>query len=83
MTPRSPLLPGEDSPALVETELAAWLDRLMRFAKVTPEELRHSVVARNKLALYVDLDRQLNRQLEVRDLETQWNPLGRFDLGAT
>ena len=53
------------------------LQRVMRFASVTIDEVLNCPVARWKVSHYYKVGLQIDRQFEIDDLEAQWNPLGR------
>ncbi len=54
------------------------LQWVMQFCDVDLAELNDSVIARRRVQFYLELDREMERRDEVRELERQWNPLGRF-----
>ena len=75
-------LGGGTGPADQETvapELSmSRLQWIMQFCNLDLAELNDSVIARRRVQFYLDLDHAMNRHAEVRELERQWNPLGRF-----
>lgn len=53
------------------------LRRILAFTRRTIDDVINDPIARNEVRSYYKLQRWINRRLEIRDLEKQWNPLGR------
>ena len=49
--------------------------RLLAFAGWTIDDVVNNPIARRDMRNWFKTDRRLHRQLEVLDLERQWNPL--------
>jgi hypothetical protein len=52
------------------------LQRILAFTGRSIDDVINNPIARNEVAGYYKLHRQIERVSEVVDLERQWNPLG-------
>jgi hypothetical protein len=53
------------------------LHRILAFTRRSIDDVVNDPIAKNEVLGYYKVYRQVARHAEVRDLERQWNPLGR------
>ena len=52
------------------------LSKVLAFTGLTIHDVVNNPIARNIVLGYYKLSRQIDRRIEVTELERQWNPLG-------
>ncbi len=62
--------------AIVHVETERPMRRLLAFAGHSIDDVINCPIARGKVRGYFKLDKWMQRQIEIGDLERQWNPLG-------
>ena len=67
-------LPGDDTHFVMHERP---LQKVLAFSRYTLDDVINSRFARNRVYGYYKLHRWIQRGCEVRDLERQWNELGK------
>jgi hypothetical protein len=62
--------------ATVERVVERRLNRVLAFCGLTIHDVVNSRIAKNQVLGYYKLSRTVDRGVEIRELERQWNPLG-------
>lgn len=70
-------LGGDANQSLIPHRRTRRLGRILAFCGHGIDDVINDPVARRRVRYYYKLDRQITRHGEVRELERQWNPLGR------
>jgi hypothetical protein len=52
------------------------LNRVLAFTGLTIDDVVNSRIAKNQVLGYWKLSRQVDRSIEITELERQWNPIG-------
>jgi hypothetical protein len=52
------------------------LNRVLAFTRLTIDDVVNSRIAKNQVLGYWKLSRQVDRSMELTELERQWNPNG-------
>ena len=62
--------------ARVVTVVQKRLNRVLAFTRLTIDDVVNSRIAKNQVLGYWKLSRQVDRSIEITELERQWNPNG-------
>lgn len=62
---------------IVRTVRVTEIRRLLAFAGRSIDEVVNCPIARRRVAFFHRVGREIERTIEVAELERQWNPLGR------
>ena len=70
-------LPGSDNARTEHVMLRRPLDRILAFTGRSIHDIVNNPLAKNQVYGFFKLQRWMDRQSEISELERTWNPLGR------
>ena len=73
----APIVPTFVTDAVVRVHRVSPMQRLLSFAGRSIDDVVNCPVARRHVIAYYRVGKQIDRAIDVADLECQWNPLGR------
>jgi hypothetical protein len=72
----SPRLSSPDGPVVERIIIRRPLQRVLAFLGVSIDEVCNDALTKSMVYGYFKLHKQVNRSMEITELEQQWNPAG-------